>query len=468
MELLFRALVAMVVLAPIAFGAVQAWAWSLLALGSGILLAVWGALVAMGRARVVRMPRWLWYVLLPFVAAMGWAVFQTLSWSPAALHHPLWHTAVDALGLREPIGAISLDPAASREGIGRIATCAGVFWLALQLGRSADRAGAAILAIAVGATTYALYGLFIELSGENRILWIEKTAYRDVVTSTFVNRNSFATFAGLGLLCATASLVRRIRRVGGVDGRRERLRRLLAEHFASAAMLVACCFVLAVALLLSESRAGIAASMLGLLAFATVLVLRHPARVRSLAVLVLVFAVVGTGLFGLSGGGVEQRLVTSRSDWTGRAEIHAQTTEAIADAPLLGTGLGTFESVYRLYRTGRFTAAVNAAHNDYLELALELGIPAAASFVATLAGLGIGCGIGVFARRRHRTLAATGFAACVLVGTHAVADFSLQIPAIGATFALLLGVSVAQSWPHAPAPVGGTSAAAASDPADSL
>ncbi|KKM69395.1 hypothetical protein LCGC14_1451270, partial [marine sediment metagenome] len=38
----------------------------------------------------------------------------------------------------------------------------------------------------------------------------------------------------------------------------------------------------------------------------------------------------------------------------------------------------------------------------------------------------------------------------VLVGVHSMVDFSLQIPAIGATFALILGIGCAQSWSSRP------------------
>jgi len=56
------------------------------------------------------------------------------------------------------------------------------------------------------------------------------------------------------------------------------------------------------------------------------------------------------------------------------------------------------------------------------------------------------CAVGVFVQRRHAGLSAAGLAACVLVGTHAFVDFSLQIPAVAAAFALVLGAASAQSW----------------------
>ena len=157
-------------------------------------------------------------------------------------------------------------------------------------------------------------------------------------------------------------------------------------------------------------------------------------------------AAAGATLLSLSGEGLERRLYATESDWRTRAEIAERTLHAIGDAPILGTGLGTFAPVYRVYRSGRIGPNVDRAHNDWLELALELGVPAAACFVGALAALALVCAAGAFTRRRDEEMPAVGLASCVLVGAHALVDFSLQIPAVAATFALVLGMATAQSW----------------------
>ena len=444
--MIFRLLVAMVLVAPLPFGAFPAWAWPAMAACTGALLLGWGLLAATGRTPVVRLPLRLWWCAAPFGLAMLWAAFQTLPFSPAAWHHPVWRSAAEALGTPYT-GAISLDPAASRESIVRIASYAGIFWLALQLCRDRGRSRSVLTAVALGSAGYALYGLAVTLSGADTILWFEKTAYHGVVTGTFVNRNSFATFAGLGLLCTAAALREGLKRAGeGAPGPRERLRRLLAEDPQRNGALLGGGFVLAVALLLTESRAGTAASVLALLVFFSTLAMRRGVPARSLILPGLALALAAAALVDLSGEGLERRLWTTRADWETRSEIYEHTGRAIRDAPVFGTGLGTFESVYRVYRSGRIGATVAMAHNDYLELALELGVPAAAGFLGALGGIALVCVAGIFVRRRNAVLPAAGFAACVLVGTHALVDFSLRIPAVAATFALVLGAATAQSW----------------------
>ena len=445
-SVIFRTLVAMVLLAPLPFGAVPAWAWSALACGVGVLLFGWGLLTVTGRLAVALPPLRLWWAAVPFGLAMGWAVFQTLPFSPPSLHHPLWRNAAETLGTAYA-GAISLDPVASRESVVRIATYAGIFWLALQLGRDPERARRMLLAVAMGCAGYALYGLGVQFSGANTILWFDKTAYHDVVTASFVNRNSFATFAGLGLLCTAALLREELSRTGsGASDAKERLRHLMSERPVRKGALIGGGLALAVALLLSESRAGVAASGLALLVFFSILAVRRSASIRSVLGVASVLALAVAALLALSGEGIERRLWSAESDWQARSEIGERTREAIRNAPILGTGLGTFESVYRVYRSGQIGPRVDRAHNDYLELALELGVPAAACLIGTLVAVALACVIGVFVRRRDAGLSAVGFSACVLVGTHALVDFSLQIPAVAATFALVLGAATAQSW----------------------
>jgi O-antigen ligase len=89
------------------------------------------------------------------------------------------------------------------------------------------------------------------------------------------------------------------------------------------------------------------------------------------------------------------------------------------------------------------------AHNSYLELALALGVPAAALLMLALAAPFLRCLIGARDRRRDAVYPYIGVGATVLVAAHSAVDFSLQIPALAATYALIMAVAVAQSWRRA-------------------
>ena len=73
-----------------------------------------------------------------------------------------------------------------------------------------------------------------------------------------------------------------------------------------------------------------------------------------------------SSIFGFHDLGADEKRIT----------FFATTWAAIKDHWLTGTGLGTFVQVYPIYENPSdiFQKFVNHAHNDYLELILELGI----------------------------------------------------------------------------------------------
>jgi O-antigen ligase len=130
-----------------------------------------------------------------------------------------------------------------------------------------------------------------------------------------------------------------------------------------------------------------------------------------------------------------------------RDEVYRLTLGAIKDNAWLGIGYGAFEQGFRLYKDASIAALrYDKAHNAYLENMFELGIPAAFMLFAAVFNVAWICLKGVFRRHRQWVYPATGFAASVLVATHSCVDYSIQIPAVAITYALLLGASCAQAF----------------------
>ncbi len=119
-----------------------------------------------------------------------------------------------------------------------------------------------------------------------------------------------------------------------------------------------------------------------------------------------------------------------------------RTFAAAVDFAPLGSGLGTFANVYPRYEDPVFVEMtyMNHAHNDYLELALETGLPGLvliAVFLGwwtrrTLSIWRDADSGGVFAK------AATIASAAIL--THSLVDYPLRMAAISAVFALCCGL----------------------------
>jgi len=136
-------------------------------------------------------------VLVVIVAL--WTYFQTLAWSHSAIAHPIWGMAAETLGGKVE-GSISVNRDLTNLALLRLITAAAVFWTALQLCRSGARANLLVKAIAAIGCAYAAYGLVALGVPFVRLPWLGNAVSAGMVSSTLINRNSFATYAGLGLM----------------------------------------------------------------------------------------------------------------------------------------------------------------------------------------------------------------------------------------------------------------------------
>jgi O-antigen ligase len=444
-------LLALVVLIALPFGGNRPWAWSLLAMGSGTLLALWAVAAAVNPSLIAIAWRHYRPVAITFGCFLLWALFQATPFSPAAWHHPAWSEAAAALD-QSLSGAISLSPSDSLNGVMRLLSYAIIFWLAMQLGRRVERARLIWWTLSLSITAYAVYGLAVQLGGSDMILWFPKWSYQKSLSATFVNRNHFAAYAGIGLILTLALIADETRKAadrglsstGGIVHFLDNLRPPLF-------VLMLAFVILMTSLLLSHSRGGAFCSALGILTMLVAFSISQGLRSRSLIAFGAIIFVVGVAILLVSGDAVVARMGELIENAAPREKVYVLALQAIAERPILGTGLGTFAQVYRLIRGSDFGAnelTYDVAHNSYLEMAVEAGIPAALLLYASLAIIA-----GVFihgARERRRAVIypCSGLAVTVLLGTHSLIDFSLQIPAIAATFGLIAGAAYAQSWRH--------------------
>lgn len=435
-------------LAPLPLGSVYPLSWGLVAALAGLLLLAHGVLLLAGAEETA--PRGLavssW--LLPFVVAMAWAALQSASFTPAEWHHPLWASAAEALETALP-GAVSLDPLETMSALLRLSAYAGVFWLALQLCRSGARAETVFRSVAFAGFAYAAYGLFEKFSGSDLVLWYAKPAqYAETVTGTFVNRNNYATYAGLGLVCASGMIIKTFVDAMTAPGSRRRRAFDLLEALSGWRWLILPGWVLLItALLLTGSRGGVLSAVAGLLALLAATAATAGVERRHALILAVVFVLGGGAFVAFSGEQVAERLSGQALENEERPVIYELTAQAIAQRPWLGTGFGTFEDAFRQVRDTRVTGFWDKAHDTYLENAMELGVPAEALLVLSLAALFALCFVGVRLRRRGAIYPAVGISATVLVAGHSLVDFGLEIPAVAVTYALIMGAAVAQSRP---------------------
>jgi O-antigen ligase len=340
-----------------------------------------------------------------------------------------------------------LNTEATTLGLLRLLTAAAVFWLAVQFGHSRSGARACLQGIVVIGAVYATYGLITHTLFPNTLLWLEKVAYLDSVTSTFVNRNSYATYAGLSLIAGIALLTREIEKVGQGRTWKDKLENAITGLLGPGLRLMVLCLVLALALVLTGSRAGITSTFAALFVFVALLALR--ARSNKLVAAGWIFAVMGliAALIGLVGEFYLDRLEQAGSHIASRLDVYTLTWRAALDRFWLGTGYGTFADAFPAYRDATisgFGRMWDKAHNSYVELVLGLGFPGAIILMMAVLVLVGQTVVAVRQDRGYGPAALTASSVSLLVGLHALVDFSLQIQAVTLTYVALLGLGVSQ------------------------
>ena len=445
---LFWGLTALIAFAPLPLGSNRPIWWSVLAIWAGALFIAYGVLAWRAPSPDHIPARKVLAIVVPFFLAVAWGLLQIFPWMPDSIAHPLWKETQTFIG-GAVSSTVSINPYESVTGVMRLLTYAAIFWLALQLGRDGSLAHRGLRAIAVISLAYGAYGLIVHLAGWERVLWFHKWAYEGYLASTFVNRNSYATYAGVGLVCVLGLLMHDLGNILKLTASARTKIELSLEVLAGkSAYLVVGALVLSTAILMTGSRAGAMSTLIGII---ILIVCCGYARVipRQQTLIFLGVAVSSALVFlAVSGGAVVERLGSLEETNGGRSEIYTLTWEAIGAAPVTGSGLGTFSDTYPIFRDERLPAGPpwQDTHNTYLENALELGVPAAALLFVAVASMGELCFFGLLRRRRSKIYAAIGLSVLTLVGVHALVDFSLEIPAVTATFVFIMGLSCAQSF----------------------
>ncbi|MCP3963509.1 MAG: tetratricopeptide repeat protein [bacterium] len=224
----------------------------------------------------------------------------------------------------------------------------------------------------------------------------------------------------------------------------------LAYRGARRALLLFLSAYLAVAVVFSLSRGGALGLIVSLGFFLLLQALcREERRQLWVAGALVLLVVLLTAWLGVSP--FLERLQELRSSWpTGdlRKEIWLGTLSMISDSPWLGTGPGTYAHAYGRYQT-ELTAGhfVDHAHNDYLEVTAEIGLPGFLVASICIAGL-FGTAIRKLLGQKDRHLRVIGFGAltsCFGLLVHSAVEFNFYIPAnallftICAALALLAG-----------------------------
>ena len=368
---------------------------------------------------------------------------KELSWNRSPMHWPM----LIFVGYSVVLYFTTPFEYEARNELFQIGLCALVYFAAAhQFHRRQDRTLflAALILLAVFESAFAMWQAFT--LSDAILFWERPEAYNGRGSGTFVCPNHLAGFLEmvLGLVLARAVIVRRESQS--------------VERAVILKVLLIYAAVMAVAgILVTLSRSGWAATVVGLSA----LLFLGERRLRSvLPRAALVFAVLTFMAFmlwnvdsirnyvvkSLRVDNQTQGISLSDPSLGGRALMWSGTVRMIRDAPLFGTGIGSWQWVYQRYKVPGVTVSEpDYTHNDYLNLAADYGLVGVVIMLALfICFFGHAWRISRTAQHSEQRAFAVGAMLSVIsILVHSWFDFNLHIPANSLLLAAIMGFTAA-------------------------
>lgn len=403
--------------AHLLFGANQPMAAQALTALCGLILIVGLAFPRLRQA--LPQLKGLWPVAALFVLTLVLAAV-TLGPGPAGSAHPIWEWA----GLP---ATISVNRSATLLAMSQLLGLAALFLFGAMAGSQRAwgvRLGSVIL---VGGAIWAAIALVIFLSGA-------QIGQAGRLGGGLLSANSAATMLGILTVLATGWLLRALRESRELTG---------PDRWSRISLAVAPLALLVFALILTGSRMGALATLAGVLTLGVWQAFAEPGRSWKTLGVAAGVTLIAAIVVGLGNDLVLRRVAALDQDVDVRSVIFAVHWRAFLDAPLWGSGLGSFTDVNSYLmsaETYRELWSIRATHNVYLQWLQEAGLIGSAPMFALIGFVIVGSAL------RAGTLSRGGWAVRALVAgnvvvlVHGLTDYALQVPSIAAMWALLLGL----------------------------
>jgi O-antigen ligase len=400
-EAVLYGIAALLLFCPLAFGAVEPWAVFTLQAASAILFIVW--LVGQMRAPQSTV---LWTPIFPPMLAFLALICIQLLPGISAYRHATYSGLL--LYLAYGLACFLITQTLTRTThVRRLATT-----------------------LVIYGTWMSLFAVLQSLSSTTKLYWLRTPRFGGWIYGPYVNHNHYA---GLMEMLAPVPLVFAFSRYA--RGR---------ERWAAAA---AAAFMGAT-IFLSGSRGGMVAFALQVAVFLWFL-FRERTGSRG-AFLMATFLLISLASIAWIGGSeVTARLSTISTNKHSeiandiRLKINRDTLHMFAQRPILGWGLGTFETIYPQFRSFYTNFLVDKAHNDYAQLLAETGL---LGFALTIWFLVSAMRPAVPKIRNWPSDINGAVALVALIGisgilVHSFVDFNLEIPANALLFYVLCAVA---------------------------
>jgi len=317
--------------------------------------------------------------------------------------------------------------------------------------------GMTVLFLGMAIAFYAI----VQFLTDSDYVWhlVRPASYHKRGSGTFICPNHLAGYLEMVLPLSLALLFfeyGKMRRAGSPSG--AKFKQFVTGHALQRLVLcLSVAVVLFAALLFSQSRMGIVAATVSLLVIvALVGVSRFHGTAGTLLATAFIALSIGLAIW-IGPGPVVGRFADMQQEFKGnqtRLAIWQDARALVRREPVIGTGLGTFPIAYTAVQTAFPGQFVNHAHNDYLELTSDIGLPAALILFASILFI-LWHTVRTFFRTEglfERSVALGCVGSIVAILLHSLTDFNLYIPANALLFSTVLGLAVAAGGERSSAP----------------
>jgi O-antigen ligase len=240
---------------------------------------------------------------------------------------------------------------------------------------------------------------------------------------------------GIGLLVANLTQ-------HSASSTREKIRNIVSSLIEGKAVIRIALALMVIALVMSRSRMGNAAFFISMTITGIFAFIYFKQRSKGLTVLLISLFIIDTFILGAWFGldKVKNRMEQTSLSQETRDEVNIYGLELIKRYPLIGTGAGSFYTVFPMVKGDDIKLFYDHAHNDYLQFSIEYGL-LMTLLLAVLVLSSLWQAIYTMRYRKNNLMKGTAFGCMMaIIGMliHITVDFNLQAPANAVYFVLIL------------------------------
>ena len=441
-------LTSLLVFAPLAYGAWDAWSEAVVVGAAGLISLVLA--VKLLFSRDVRFT-WTW-AYLPIALFLG-LVFLQLAPLPAhvvgslsprtlSLKTELLGDLPDASSVLNKL-TLSFYPLATRHQLRLLLAVSSIFVVVPNVYRRPAQIKRLLTAIAIVGSAVALLAVYQNLTGTRMIYGLRPMDHPN--SGPFANHSHFGQFMNLSMGAMLALILVRVGEITrGAETSADAVQQFKDSHVISVWILGAGVLVSAATIFLCLSRGAVVSMLLAGIITGLLFAWRRGMDRQAVLVSVGVAALLCVLLAGF--GLVFERLATLREVTVvnaDRFQIVRDLSRCWHQFPLIGTGLGTHEFVYPMFDRATSAALATHAENEYAELMEECGGAGAVLCLAFIAIMVANYLRIIWRPRRSIHLAGFGIGFGLLaILIHSLSDFGQHMPANALLTAVYCGLLV--------------------------